>query len=104
MERALPPLGSIADVDHRNLAPIKLREPVRAELDDLVEAALRGQHQRSGLHALALGQEPAHLGDPVAEQQNRAAMIATTGMMQPDPDLEDALVEQANRPPLGVPL
>ena len=76
----------------------------RTEGEERVQRGLAFQDQTSEIEALTGGQEGTRLFDPVSQEQQRPGVIAAAGVMEPDPDLQDALVEPANRTPLGMPL
>ena len=60
--------------------------------------------EAGGVDALAGGEEAARLLDAVGQEEDRAAVVAAAGVVEADADLEDALVEAADRAALGVPL
>src|SRR5690606_37308683 len=59
--------------------------------------------ERRGIDALAGREEAAHLLDAPGQEVHRAAPVAATQMVEPDVDLEDPLVEEADRIRLGAP-
>src|SRR5687767_13760513 len=78
-------------VHQRDRVDIELPRPLRPKGNDPVQTRLALDDQAPGLDPQAAGHEAARLGDAVAQEQDRAAVVAVAGVVETDADLEDAL-------------
>ena len=90
--------------DVRRVGEIELAQPLRPQLAQLVERRLALGGEPAGVDAEAVGRELGGLLDAVGQEQQRSGVIATSRVEEPDADLQDALIEPADGPRLGVPL
>src|SRR5690554_6882494 len=91
-------------MDKRNTAAVEgidVRQPQQA---DAIEARLGLPDQPCGVDAEGGREKSGELLDAVRQEQHRALLVPVQGVIEPDANLQDALVEPADRASLGVPL
>ena len=69
----------------------------------MVEDELAFVDEASEVEALAGGGEGGGFFDAVGQQQNGPAMVAVAGVVEPDADLENALIQATDRAGFRVP-
>lgn len=84
----------------RYVLPVQMLD---TRFPDVVEKTLTLRDKPRRVHASTLGQKSRHLLDSIGEQQNGASLIASPGVMKPNANLKNALIEPPNSAPFGVP-
>jgi hypothetical protein len=90
-------------MDFWKYLPVKGIESLNAELNEHFQAVLTLPDQPGRIHPAARWEEGGDFLDAVGQQQHGAAVVAVAGVVEADADLEDALVEAADRTAFGVP-
>src|SRR6185312_16110309 len=85
------------DVDRRNQRPVKLLDALRSEFAEQGETVARGAVECQCVNPHAPWAKAANFIGAAIEQFHRAAPVAPVEMMERDADLQDALVECADR-------
>lgn len=101
--RRRSPTSRVTHLDRRYQTPVELAEAVAAEGVDLVEAALGLLAEDSGIDPVADWCEAARLVDAVTQEQRCATVVAVAQVVESDADLEDALIQVADRVGLRAP-
>src|SRR5262245_5914961 len=84
-------------------APVELIQPVGAEAVDLRQGSGRRVEERLHINALAARRERGELPMAASQHVVLSVVIAFAQMVERDTNLQDALIEVADVPPLGAP-
>src|SRR5688500_8172955 len=96
--------GRRYEPDPRRCGEVELAQTLGSQLAHAVERRLALGGQPAGIDTEADRCELGRLVDAVDQEQERPGVIASLGVEQPDADLQDALIETADGPGLGMPL
>src|SRR5215210_6657954 len=92
------------ELDPRCFGEVELAQALRSELAQAVECRLALGGQAADIDAKADRRKLGRLVDAVGQELQRPGVIAALCVEEPDADLQDALIETADGPGLGMPL